>query len=213
MDIACIDLEGVLIPELWPHVSKACDIPELARTTREEPHYPRLVEFRIRTLRKHGLRLTDLQLLVSKLAPLPGAKEFLHCLREQMRVVLVSDAFEQMVAPFCLALGKPELRCNRFTCDAEGYISSALYARVLGKHEVIEEYAAQGLSTLAVGDAFNDLSMLRQASKGFLFRPSLPTRLAAQDLVVAASYREILDALDLRIQTGLANMAAGAIVA
>jgi len=196
MDIACIDMEGVLIPELWPHIAEATGIGELAVTTREEPDYARLVAFRIRTLRKNGLRLSDVQALVSTIAPLPGATAFLAALRPRMRVVLVSDAFQEMVLPLWRAFGEPELRCHRFVCDDDGFVSAAQYVRAHGKHEVIDEFAARGCRTLAVGDAFNDLSMLRRASMGFLFRPSPQTLLAAQDLKVALSYADILDHIE-----------------
>lgn len=196
MDIACIDLEGVLIPELWPHIACRTGIAELAITTREEPDYARLVERRIHILRLHGLGLSDVQALVSEIAPLPGATQFLAALQQKFRIVLVSDAFEEMVPSLWRQLGEPELRCHRFLCDAQGFICSAQYVRVHGKHEVIDEFAAQGFRTMAVGDAFNDLSMLHRASTGFLFRPSSQTLLAAQGLKVAMTYSDILFAVE-----------------
>lgn len=192
MDVACIDMEGVLIPELWPHIAQATGIEELAATTREEPDYARLVEFRIRTLRKNGLRLSNVQALVSTIAPLPGAAAFLAALRPHFRIVLVSDAFQEMVLSFWRAFGEPELRCHRFVCDDDGFVSAARYVRAHGKHEVIDEFSALGCCTLAVGDAFNDLSMLHRASVGLLFRPSPQTLLAAQGLKVVLSYADIL---------------------
>lgn len=193
--IACLDLEGVLIPELWPHIAEVTGIAELAVTTREEPDYPRLVRSRIDSLRKNGLRLADVQTLVRTTAPLPGAADFLAALRPSFRIVLVSDAFREMVLPLWHALGEPELRCNRFVTDEQGYICAAHYVRAHGKHEVIDEFASLGLRTLAVGDAFNDLSMVRRATAGFLFRPSPRTLLAAQDLNLAWEYSDILEAI------------------
>jgi phosphoserine/homoserine phosphotransferase len=196
MDIACIDMEGVLIPELWPNIALRTGIDELEITTREEPDYVQLVERRIHLLRHHGLRLADLQVFVNEINPLPGAKQFLAALRLQFRVVLVSDAFEQMLLPLWHQLGEPELRCHRFHCDAHGFVCAAHYARVHGKHEVIDEFSAMGCRTMAVGDAFNDLSMLHRATLGFLFRPSLQTALAAGGLSIAMTYSDILSRLN-----------------
>lgn len=192
MNIACIDMEGVLIPELWPHIATATGIPELATTTREQPNYFLLVEHRIRILKKNFLRLCDVQALISDMTPLPGALEFLVALGVHCRIVLVSDAFEEMIRPLWQQLGEPELRCHHFSCNAEGYVCAAHYTRQYGKHEVIDEFSRQGFATLAVGDAFNDLSMLRQADTGFLFRPSAQTLAASEGLCVVNRYRDIL---------------------
>jgi phosphoserine/homoserine phosphotransferase len=197
MDIACIDMEGVLVPELWPHIAMRSGVDELASTTREESNYACLVERRIQLLRRHGLRLSDVQAMVSEIAPLPGAKQFLAALQPRFRVVLVSDAFEQMLLPLWHQLGEPELRCHQFRCDAQGFVCAAQYARVHGKHEVLEEFSAMGFRTIAVGDAFNDLSMLHRSSSGFLFRPSPQTALVADGLTIAMTYSEILSRLSL----------------
>lgn len=195
-DVACIDMEGVLIPELWPHIAQVTGIAELAITTREVPDYPSLVAFRIASLRKHRIRLADAQSIVKVLEPLEGAKAFLGSLKERgLHTVLVSDAFMEMVSHLWVELGSPEIRCHRFISDDCGYASEAHFARSHGKHEVIAEFSAQGLGTLAVGDAFNDISMLRGATAGFLFRPSTQTSQAAKDLRVVDSYAEILDAI------------------
>jgi phosphoserine / homoserine phosphotransferase len=197
MSIACIDLEGVLVPELWPHIAHQTGIKKLLITTREEPDYTKLVERRISLLRQHHLRLCDVRNLVSTIKPLPGAVQFIRTVALLWRVVLVSDAFRQMVEPIWMQLGSPELQCHEFACDSDGYIFAAKYSRKFGKHEVIEHFKAQGEQTLAIGDAFNDLSMLRAADKGFLFRPSLPTRSVANDLTIAQDYESILHALSL----------------
>lgn len=194
-NIACIDMEGVLIPELWPHIAEATGITDLAITTREEPDYARLVNRRIELLRRNGLRLIDVQALTERVDPLPGAPHFLTELRKQFHVVLVSDAFQEMILPLWDKLDRPELRCHWFTCDRYGYISKANYSRSQGKHEVIEEFSAIGHKTLAVGDAFNDLTMLRRASLGFLFRPSPQTLKTATGIGVAMTYQEILTAV------------------
>jgi phosphoserine / homoserine phosphotransferase len=195
MPIACIDLEGVLIPELWPHIAYQTGIEELHITTREEPNYSKLVEQRIHLLKYHQLRLCDVRNLVSTIKPLPGAVKFIQTIALHWRIVLVSDAFRQMVEPIWMQLDSPELQCHEFSCDSDGYICTAEYSRKFGKHEVVENFKAQGEQTLAIGDAFNDLSMLRAADKGFLFRPSLPTRSAATDLMIVEDYQSILHAL------------------
>jgi phosphoserine/homoserine phosphotransferase len=193
-NIACIDMEGVLIPELWPHIAEATGISDLAITTREEPDYARLVNHRIELLRRNSLRLIDVQALIERVDPLPGAYHFLTELRQDFHVVLVSDAFQEMILPLWEKLDQPELRCHWFTCDRGGYISKAHYSRGQGKHEVIEEFAENGHRTLAVGDAFNDFTMLRRASMGFLFCPSPQTLQAAAGIRVAKNYSEILAA-------------------
>lgn len=190
--VACIDMEGVLIPELWPHVADMTGIDELRLTTREMPDYEMLVARRMELLRCHGLRLSDVQTLVANINPLPGATEFLDRLRQEFKVTLVSDAFQEMIEPLWCQLGKPPLYCHHFACDADGFIHSACYTRTHGKHEVIEPLLATGVWTLAVGDAFNDLSMLRMASTGILFRPSAQTAMAAPDIPAAQSYDEVL---------------------
>lgn len=197
MSVACIDLEGVLIPELWPHIAHQTGIEELLITTREEPNYIKLVEQRIRLLKQHQLRLCDVRNLVSAVKPLPGAVKFIRTIALHWRVVLVSDAFQQMVQPLWVQLDSPELQCHQFEIDSDGYISTAHYSRQFGKHEIVEQLSAQGEQTLAIGDAFNDLSMLRAADRGFLFRPSLPTRNVANDLTIVEDYDSILHALSL----------------
>ncbi|MDN0082602.1 bifunctional phosphoserine phosphatase/homoserine phosphotransferase ThrH [Crenobacter sp. SG2305] len=196
-NVACIDLEGVLVPEMWPHIAAATGLSELNLTTREVSDYARLVEVRIRLLREHGIRLTDLQTLVETLEPMAGACAFVERLQQSYRVVLVSDAFLEMVLPLWHKLGEPELQCHHFECDAAGYIVQPHYVRRGGKQEALLPF--QGCRTLAVGDAFNDLSMLRAASQGFLFRPSAETRAAATGLPVAYDYLDVLQGVGLTV--------------
>lgn len=193
--IACIDMEGVLIPELWPHLAAVTGIDELSLTTREVPDYPALVSRRIGTLRRHGLKLSDVQGLIDDVDPLPGAEAFLASLGQTCHVSLVSDAFEEMIQPLWRRLGQPQLLCHHLVCDDDGFVQAARYTRTRGKHEVIEALSAEGAWTLAVGDAFNDLSMLRMASKGLLFRPSPQTASAAPDIEIAESYDDVLAAV------------------
>lgn len=195
MRVACVDLEGVLIPELWPCLASMTGQSELSLTTREVPDYPRLVARRIDILRSCGLRLNDVRQLLEDIRPLPGAVEFLEALGQEFRIVLVSDAFEQMVQAPWARLGCPELRCHRFQCDAEGYVVRPSWRRSRGKHEEVEALAGAGSWVFAIGDAFNDVSMLRAADLGVLFRPSMQTAAAAKDIACAHSYDELLEIL------------------
>ncbi|SFM34712.1 bifunctional phosphoserine phosphatase/homoserine phosphotransferase ThrH [Rugamonas rubra] len=195
MNIACIDLEGVLVPEMWPHVGQLARIPGLAVTTREEPDYPRLMLRRIALLRRSGLRLVDVQRIVATLRPLYGAAEFLAALRRQHQVLVLSDAFVELAAPFVAALGTVELQCHRLSVDADGFIDGCCFLPRRGKEETVQQLQQEGHRVLAVGDALNDLAMLRQADLGFLFQPSPQTLQVAGDLRVALDYDDILAAV------------------
>jgi phosphoserine / homoserine phosphotransferase len=205
LNIACIDMEGVLIPELWPYIAQRANVPQLALTTREEPDYKKLVLQRIARLHAHGLRMQDLQSWVADLEPLDGAVEFLIALKHTFNVVLVSDAFFEMVQPLWHKLGRPAIRCHQLIHDHEGFVQSPLYSRQHGKHEVIEEYLSKQAWVLAVGDAHNDLSMIRSASLGLLFRPSIQTLKAARDVTVVQTYQEILDQIVQRSEFSRIN--------
>lgn len=195
MDIACIDLEGVLAPEMWPHVGQLARVPGLAITTREEPDYPQLMLRRIALLRRNGLRLVDVQRIVATLRPLHGAAGFVAALRRQHRVLLLSDAFVELAAPFAAALGVVELQCHRLSVDADGFIDGCLFLPRRGKEDTVRQLQQDGHRVLAVGDALNDLAMLRQADLGLLFQPSPQTLAVAGDLRVALDYDDILAAV------------------
>lgn len=195
MNIACIDLEGVLAPEMWPHVAKCAGIPALAVTTREEPDYPRLMRRRIGLLRRHGLKLVDVQRIVAVLPVLDGAAEFLRTLERDHRVLIVSDAFTELAAQFGQALGAPELQCHQLSVCRDGYIDGCRFLSRRGKEETVRLFQEDGHRILAVGDAFNDLAMLHLADDGFLFRPSQQTVSAAGGLRVVTRYDEILYAI------------------
>lgn len=197
MRIACIDMEGVLIPELWPLIAEATGIEELNVTTREWPDYPSLVKRRIELLNLYRLRLSDIQTILMRIDPLPGACRFIEQLKASYRIVIVSDAFREMIEPLWLKLGALELRCHHFICDSNGRIERAHYTRDRGKHEVVEELQALDHHTIAMGDAFNDLTMLRGADEGFLFRPSDETLQAAGNLKVVHEYENVLSHLGL----------------
>lgn len=195
MDVACIDLEGVLIPELWPALAAATGIAALARTTREDPDYRLLMTRRIQLLREHGLRLSDVAHHLRGLQPEPGAVDFLTSLGQRCKVMLVSDAFSQMVAPLVAQLEvHVPLLCHEFDVGKDGFVSRCLYAPRRGKEDVVMGIQARGSTVVAVGDAFNDIQMLSVADRGYLFRPSDATMRAAPHLAVVAGFHEIVEA-------------------
>lgn len=195
MNVACIDLEGVLTPEMWPHIGKVAGTSKFAITTREEPDYPRLMQLRIALLRQHGLKLEDVQRIIATLPLLDGAADFLSALRRDYRVLIVSDAFVELASHFGHLLGEPELQCHRLWIAPDGFIDGCRFLPRRGKEETVRLLQCAGHRTLAVGDAFNDLEMLRTADFGLLFRPSRQTLDAASDLPVTRSYGEILQAV------------------
>lgn len=178
MNLACIDMEGVLIPELWPIIARETGIPALAATTRECPDYATLVNQRIALLKSHHIGLARVVDICAAQAPLPGAIEFLAALSPNWRILIVSDAFQQMLAPLLAKLGRPDAACHVFDCDGQGYINAARYTRSQGKQEAIAVARRDYRRIMAVGDALNDLAMLRAADQGYLFRPSATTRQA-----------------------------------
>lgn len=192
--IACLDMEGVLIPELWPHIATQSRIKELAITTRDEPDYTKLMDQRINLLRKNNLRLGDIQRMVADLKLLDGANDFLSNLKSEMKVIIVSDAFQEIIDPFLSKLGHPETYCHYLSCDDNGFAYKANYTRKHGKQEVISNLHSQDYWVLAVGDAHNDLEMLRSADLGFLYRPSPATSAKGQDIYIASEYSEITSA-------------------
>jgi phosphoserine/homoserine phosphotransferase len=196
MNIACIDLEGVLAPEMWPHIGLCAGIPGLAITTREEPDYPQLMRRRIALLRQHGLKLNDVQRIVARLPVLDGAADFVSALGRDYRVLVVSDAFTELAAQFCAPLGAPEFQCHRLSVASDGFIDGCHFLPRRGKEETVRVFQEAGHHVLAVGDAFNDLAMLHLADLGFLFRPSQQTINAAGHLRVVGCYDDILRAVE-----------------
>ncbi|UXS00100.1 bifunctional phosphoserine phosphatase/homoserine phosphotransferase ThrH [Agrobacterium tumefaciens] len=195
MRIACIDLEGVLIPELWPRIAQASGIEALSITTREEPDYPALMRWRIDHLRKHGLRLRDVQAILADIQPYPEARDFLRQLEQYggYQVHIVSDCFYELADRLLDALGSPEAFCHSLVTDPENWITDCAWADRCGKEEHVARLLKQNCHVLAAGDAFNDLAMLRLAHEGFLVRPSPVTMTAAQDLTVVEHLSEIIE--------------------
>ncbi|QCI14165.1 bifunctional phosphoserine phosphatase/homoserine phosphotransferase ThrH [Pseudomonas putida] len=192
--LACIDLEGVLVPELWPAIAVRTGIKELFATTREIPDYEALMRQRIVLLRKHGITLSELQRILVAIEPFTGALSFLQTLEANgYRVNIISDCFHELAAPLLHKLGEPTILCHHLTVDNEGIVSGCDYYPRKGKEDHVNEALAQGQQVVAVGDAFNDLNMLRRASQGFLVNPSISTLNAASDVRVVESLEEILE--------------------
>ena len=170
MKIVCLALEGVLVPEIWIEFAEQTGIKEIARTTRDEPDYDKLMKFRIRILREHGLGLKEIQETIARIEPLPGAREFLDRLREETQLVIVSDTFEQFAMPLMKKLAYPSIFCNRLTVDEKGQISGYEMRCKPSKLITVRKLQEMGFDTIAAGDSFNDLDMIEASSLGILFR-------------------------------------------
>ena len=170
MNMICFDLEGVLVPEVWIAFSEVSGIPELRRTTRDEPDYNKLMNWRLGILREHGLGLKEIQETISKIEPLPGAKEFLDELRSFTQAVIISDTFSQFAGPLMKKLGWPTLFCNELTVGSDGMIDGFRMRIQNTKLTTVRAFQSIGYETIAVGDSFNDLDMLKASKCGILFR-------------------------------------------
>ena len=170
MNVVCLDLEGVLVPEIWIAFSEATGIPELRRTTRDEPDYDKLMKFRINILKEHGLGLKEIQETIATIDPLPGAKEFLDKLREITQVVILSDTFDQFAMPLMKKLGWPTLFCNTLEVADNGEITGFKMRCDKSKLTTVKALQSCGFDTIAAGDSFNDLGMIQASKAGFLFR-------------------------------------------
>ena len=170
MDIVCLDMEGVLVPEIWIAFSEATGIPELKRTTRDEPDYDKLMEFRLGILREHGLGLREIQDVISTIDPLPGARDFLDALRERTQAIILSDTFTQFAMPLMRKLGWPTLFCNTLEVAPDGMISGYRMRIPDSKLGTVRALQSIGFETIACGDSHNDLAMIKASKAGFLFR-------------------------------------------
>ena len=200
MNIVCLDMEGVLVPEIWIAFAQASGIPELSRTTRDEPDYDKLMAWRLDILRTHGLGLKEIQDVISGIDPLPGAKAFLDELRTLTQVVILSDTFEQFAQPLMWKLGWPTLLCNTLEIATDGSITGYHMRCPQSKLTTVRALQSIGYDTIAAGDSFNDLAMIQASKAGFLFRttpqikadhPQLPAFEEFDDLL-----RAIRDALN-----------------
>lgn len=192
MNIVCLDLEGVLVPEIWIAFAEESGIPELRRTTRDEPDYDRLMAFRIEVLREHGLGLPQIQDVISRIDPLPGAREFLDALRERTQAVILSDTFEEFARPLMAKLGWPTLLCNSLEVSPEGEILRHRMRCENSKLTTVRALQSCGYETIAAGDSFNDLAMIRASKAGFLFRSTPAIQEANPDLPAYETYDELL---------------------
>ncbi|MGE0796667.1 MAG: bifunctional phosphoserine phosphatase/homoserine phosphotransferase ThrH [Lautropia sp.] len=196
MQIVCLDLEGVLIPEVWIAFAEASGIDALKRTTREEPDYDKLMRFRIALLAEHGLAIGDIQRVIAKMAPLPGAREFLDGLRAAYQVVILSDTFYEFADPLMQQLGRPTLFCHRLEIDAGGRVVGYRLRMPDQKRAAVEAFRSLGFRVLAAGDSFNDTAMLGAADAGFFIHP--PPAIVAQfpQFPVMKDYAELRRAID-----------------
>ena len=194
MYITCLDMEGVLVPEIWIAFSEATGIPELRRTTRDEPDYNKLMQFRLNILKEHGLGLKEIQDTIATIDPLPGAKEFLDELRSFSQVIILSDTFEQFAQPLMKKLGWPTLFCNTLEVAADGTITGFRMRCPQSKLTTVKALQSIGYDTIAAGDSFNDLGMIQASKAGFLFKstdqikadhPELPAYEEFPDLLAA----------------------------
>ena len=170
MFVTCLDLEGVLVPEIWIAFAKATGIPELEKTTRDEPDYDKLMNYRIGILKEHGLGLKEIQQTIAGIDPLPGAKEFLDKLRAQGQVIIISDTFSQFAGPLMEKLGMPTIFCNELVVADDGEITGYKMRCEKSKLTTVRALQSCGFETIASGDSFNDLAMIEASKAGFLFR-------------------------------------------
>ena len=170
MYITCLDMEGVLVPEIWIEFARESGIPELTRTTRDEPDYDKLMKWRLGVLREHGLGLKEIQETIARIDPLPGAKEFLDKLRSETQAIILSDTFEEFAQPLMKKLGWPTIFCNSLEVDADGFISGIKMRCEHSKLTTVRGLQSIGFETIASGDSYNDLEMIEASKAGFLFR-------------------------------------------
>ena len=195
MNVVCLDMEGVLVPEIWIAFSEESGIPELRRTTRDEPDYDKLMHWRMDILRERGLKLQDVQDTISRIDPLPGAKEFLDELRSVTQVIVLSDTFSQFAMPLMKKLGWPTLFCNELIIDEEGYIADMKMRCDHSKLTTVRGLQSIGFETIAAGDSYNDLAMIRASKAGFLFRAPAEIKAANPDIEAFETYDDFLAAI------------------
>ena len=194
MNVACLDLEGVLVPEIWIAFSEASGIPELKRTTRDEPDYNKLMNWRIGILNEHGLGLKEIQATIEKIDPLPGAKEFLDELRDVTQTIIISDTFEQFAKPLMKKLGMPTLFCNTLEVAEDGRITGFKMRCEKSKLTTVKALQSCGFDTIATGDSFNDLAMIQASKAGFLFRSTEQIKKDYPELPAYEEYSDLLEA-------------------
>ena len=195
LNIVCLDLEGVLVPEIWIAFSEASGIPELRRTTRDEPDYDKLMKWRLGILKEHGLGLKDIQATIAKIDPLPGAKAFLDDLRATTQAVILSDTFTQFAKPLMEKLGWPTLMCNALEVAPDGMVTGYRMRTAQSKLSTVKALQSVGFDTIACGDSFNDLGMIRASKAGFLFRSTEQIKKDNPDLPAFEEFDDLLGAI------------------
>ncbi len=195
MYITCLDLEGVLVPEIWIAFAEASGIPELKRTTRDEPDYDKLMNWRLDILRQHGLGLKEIQETIAKIDPMPGAKEFLDELRSLCQVIIISDTFTQFAAPLMEKLGMPTIFCNTLEVAENGEITGFKMRCEQSKLTTVKALQSIGYETIASGDSFNDLGMIKASKAGFLFRSTDAIKNDYPEYPAFETYDELLAAI------------------
>ena len=195
MNIVCLDMEGVLVPEIWIAFAEETGIPEFKKTTRDEPDYDKLMEYRINLLKEHGLGLKEIQETIAKIDPLPGAKEFLDKLRQQTQVIILSDTFEQFAKPLMEKLGWPMIMCNTLEISDEGMVTKHIMRIEKSKLSTVKALQSIGYDTIAAGDSFNDLGMIQASKAGFLFRSTEQIKKDYPQYPAFEEYDEFYDAI------------------
>ena len=195
MNIVCLDLEGVLVPEIWIAFAEETGIPELKRTTRDEPDYDKLMNFRIQTLKEHSLGLRQIQETIAKIDPIPGAKEFLDELRALTQVIIISDTFTQFAGPLMKKLGYPTIFCNTLEVAENGEITGYKLRVENSKYTTVKALQSIGYETIASGDSHNDLGMIQASKAGFLFKSTERIKADYPELPAYEEYDELLAAI------------------
>ena len=195
MNIVCLDMEGVLVPEIWIAFAEASGIPELRRTTRDEPDYDKLMYWRLGVLREHGLGLAEIQRVIATIDPLPGAKDFLDALRRETQVIILSDTFEQFAKPLMEKLGWPTLFCNTLEVAPGGEITGFRMRCAQSKLTTVKALQSIGYETIASGDSYNDLGMIQASKAGFLFKSTDKIRADHPELPAYEEFSDLLAAI------------------
>jgi phosphoserine/homoserine phosphotransferase len=200
MRLVCLDLEGVLIPEIWIAFADAVGIPQFRRTTRDEPDYNRLMRYRLDLLDAHRLKLPDIQRVIGGLEPLDGALEFVQALRQKTQLIILSDTFEQFAQPLMAKLGYPTLFCNSLLADGSGTITDYQLRQQDGKMRAVRAFKELNLRVFAAGDSYNDLKMIREADRGCLFRAPEAIRASCADIPATDTYQDFMAQIDAFLQ-------------
>ena len=195
MNIVCLDLEGVLVPEIWVAFAEASGIPELKKTTRDEPDYDKLMKWRLGILKEHGLGLKEIQETIAKIDPMPGAKEFLDELRSMTQVIIISDTFTQFAAPLMKKLGWPTIFCNSLEVAEDGEITGYRMRVENSKYSTVKALQSIGFETIASGDSHNDLGMIKASKAGFLFKSTEQIKKDNPELPAYETYDELMEAI------------------